>query len=127
MIEWSLKEFMKNFTQTHREKDIGDNIAIFYEESNIPIKINGILEPKLKHFKGSFCTYKLEENIDKSELPVEMIAIEEYSDSPYSIYIDENGYVDSYEFGNIFSITLGEIVTLRVNNSHVTDYILHRI
>ena len=104
---WNITEFLNNFKETHRENDIGDNVAIFYEESYLPIKINGVVEPKLKQFKGSICTYDIDEGTDTRGLPVEMIAIEEYSDSPYSIYIDVDGNVTSYEYTDIFSIEIG--------------------
>ena len=86
MKKWNLREFIENFTEIDRADDIGDNIAILYKESKYPIKINGEIEPKLKYFKGSFCTYDLDHGADVKTLPAEMIAIEDYSDSPYKRY-----------------------------------------
>lgn len=120
-MKWDIQEFISNFTETHREQDIGDNIAIFYKESNNAIKINERIEFHLKYFKGSYCTYGLDENTLKDTIPIEMIAIEEYSDSPYSIYIDENGLVDTYEFENISSIEIGGYA-LEIKCNHVVDY-----
>ena len=56
--EFNITEFVASLTEVKREFDIGDNVAIFYEESYLPIKINGVIEPKLKYFKGSFCIYE---------------------------------------------------------------------
>ena len=110
MKKWNLREFIENFTEIDRADDIGDNIAIFYKESKYPIKINEKIEPKLKYFKASFCTYDLSHNVDIKTFPAEMIAIEDYSDSPYSIYIDEKGNINSYEFEKINNIEIGGIV-----------------
>ncbi|MEA2072920.1 MAG: hypothetical protein U9O86_04985 [Campylobacterota bacterium] len=119
--EWNLKEFISNFQETHRESDIGDNIAIFYSESKNAIKINGTAEKLLNYFKGSVCIYDIDESLDTNSLDVEMISIEEYSDSPYSIYIDENGLVDSYEFEEIDTIEFGGYL-LKIEDKHVLTY-----
>ena len=53
---------------------------------------------------------------------VEIIAIEEYSDSPNSIYINEDGAIDSYEYENISTIELSNIATIRVENNNIVNY-----
>jgi len=48
--------------------------------------------------------------------------LEEYSDSPYSIYIDETGFVDADEYGEIHTIEIGSSIVLRVEEGFVTHY-----
>ena len=108
--EFNITEFVASLTEVKREFDIGDNVAIFYEESYLPIKINGVVEPKLKYFKGSFCIYDVyDENKSANEydMEVEMLALEEYSDSPYSIFINTIGSVEIFGFEDVISIEIG--------------------
>ncbi len=121
--KWNLKEFISKLNETSRELDIGDNIAISYEESNYPIKINGVVREELKKFKGSFCIYyEKEKELKDYDINVEIISLEEYSDSPYSIYIDESGFVDADEYGVIQTIEIGDEIIFRVEDGVVTHY-----
>jgi len=111
IIDWNIKEFVASLTEVKREFDIGDNVAIFYKESYLPIKINELVEPKLKYFKSSFCIYDIYEEGKTAyeyDLDIEMIAIEEFSDSPNSIYIDVKGNVETNGITNINSIQLSK-------------------
>ena len=119
--EWNVKKFISNFQETHREDDLGDNIAVFYRESKKVIKINGTAEKQLNYFKGSVCTYDMAESVNTDLLEIEMIAIEEYSDSPCSIYIDEKGIVDQYEFQTIDTLEFGGFI-LNIEGNRVVGY-----
>lgn len=122
-MKWDINEFISNFTESKRGLDIGDNVEIRYKEKLTPIKINGTIRAELKVVKGSYCIYEMEEyEYFSPENKVEMIAIEEYSDSPNSIYIDENGTVQSYEYGNIKTIELGENVVLYIEANELIEY-----
>jgi len=123
-MKWNLKQFLSNFKESNRTFDIGDNIAITYSTPFTPIKINAEKRPEL-NFKSSFCIYSVwDESLEATDydLPVEMIAIEEYSDSPNSIYIDEMGTLDTDEYKDIKTIELGDVAILHVENSIVTRY-----
>ena len=123
MLEkWDLSKMMRYFEVESKSYDVGDNIAITYKGVFTPIKINGKVEDKLKAFKGSYCIYELEEDDYFTNHPVEMLVLEEFSDSPYSIYIDERGEVESYEYINIYSIEIGSEIFLEVQNSRVIGF-----
>ena len=107
---FNIKEFVSTLTEVKREFDIGDNVAIFYKESYLPIKINGVVETRLKYFKGSFCIYDVYEESKtpyEYDIEVEILALEEYSDSPYSIFIDAVGGVEVFGFEDVISIEIG--------------------
>ena len=123
--EFNITEFVASLTEVKREFDIGDNVAIFYAESYLPIKINGVVEPKLKYFKCSFCIYNVyDENKSAYEydMEVEMLALEEYSDSPYSIFIDAGGNVEVFGFEEVVTIEIGNIFVLHLHNNCITQY-----
>lgn len=126
MKEWSLKEMMTNFNEQSKSLDIGDNIAVLYRGSFQPIKINGVTRGELKSLKGSYCIYDMDEKEYFNHHEIEMIAIEEYSDSPNSIYINELGEVDSDEYKNIHTIEIGDEIILKVTNNKVTHYEIKR-
>jgi hypothetical protein len=122
-MKWDIDEFISNFTESKRGLDIGDNVEIRYKEKLTPIKINGTIRAELKIVKGSYCIYEMEEyEYFSPENKVEMIAIEEYSDSPNSIYIDEDGTVESYEYKNISTITLGNLMLLNIDDNTIKDF-----
>jgi hypothetical protein len=122
-MKWDIDKFVKQFTEAKRNLDIGDNIEILYKEKLTPIKINGTIRPELKIFKGSYCIYDMEEyEYFSTENKVEMIAIEEYSDSPNSIYINEKGVVESYEYEDILTLELGEDIVLNIKANKVRGY-----
>jgi hypothetical protein len=118
---------MDNFKIATKSLDIGDNIAITYEGNFTPIKINGKVEERLKHFKGSYCIYELQEDEYFNNHPVEILVLEEFSDSPYSIYINNEGEVESYEFINISTIEIGSEILLEVIDNRVIGFkLLHK-
>lgn len=122
MEQFNLQSLITHFTETHREFDIGDNVAIHFQDKFLPIKIDGKKIAELKVFKASFCIYDIyNEKFTPYDyqLDVEMISIEEYSDSPNSIYINANGIVESEVYKNITTIELGNIAILYVKNSIV--------
>ena len=51
-----------------------------------------------------------------------MLSLEEYSDSPYSIYIDSEGKLDTYEYDDIATIEIGDVLVLQVVDNVVTHY-----
>ena len=122
MKKWNLQECMSSFEIEKKNLDIGDNIAITYKGDFIPIKINGVMRKELKQFKGNYCIYEMDKSEYFSEHEVEILVLEEYSDSPYSIYINELGEVDSYEYGEITSIEIGSEIILKVTNNIVVGY-----
>jgi len=123
MKNWNITEFISNLTESCRSLDIGDNVEILFKEKLTPIKINGKTREELKIVKGSYCIYEMEEyEYFSTENRVEMLAIEEYSDSPYSIYINEAGVVESYEDECINTIELGDEILLNIQNKKVTTY-----
>ena len=123
-MKWDLKQFLSHFKESSRTFDIGDNISITYTTPFTPIKINGIARPEL-NFRGSFCIYDVwgeELKTEDYNLEVEMIAIDEYSDAPNSIYIDERGAVDTDAYDGIQTIELGDVAILHVEDSVITHY-----
>jgi hypothetical protein len=123
MKTWDIQEFVSHLNEAKRRLDIGDNVEILYQENLSPIKINGEIKPELKIVKGSYCIYDMEEQYYfKLNNKVEIIAIEEYSDSPYSIYIYENGLVESYEYKFIKTIELGSTILLQIKDNHILGY-----
>ncbi|MEA2017595.1 MAG: hypothetical protein U9N59_04030, partial [Campylobacterota bacterium] len=110
-------------TEYEKRLDIGDNIEILYKEKLTPIIINGEPRAELKIVKGSYSIYDMEEyEYFSDENKVEMIAIEEYSDSPNSIYFNEEGVVESYEYENISTIELGDRVVFNIHNKSIISY-----
>lgn len=123
MKKWSIQEFVSHLNEAKRRLDIGDNVEILYQENLSPIKINGEIKSELKIVKGSYCIYDMEEQYYfKLNNKVEIIAIEEYSDSPYSIYIYEDGLVESYEYEAIKTIELGNTILLQIKDNHILGY-----
>lgn len=125
MKKFNLIELISQLEESHRSFDVGDNVAVHFKGSFTPIKINGIAVEELKIFKASFCIYDVyneEYTPNDYKLDIEMLSIEEYSDSPCSIYIDSDGKLDSYEYENIATIEIGDILTLKVEDNVVTHY-----
>ena len=123
MKKWDIQEFVSHLNEAKRRLGIGDNVEILYQENLSPIKINGEIKPELKIVKGSYCNYDMEEQCYfKLNNKVEIIAIEEYSDSPYSIYINEDGLVESYEYEAIKTIELGSAVLFQIKDNYIIGY-----
>jgi len=124
MQKFNLKELVAHLQEQSRSLDIADNVAVIYQGNFTPIKINGVIKEELKVFKGSFCIYyeKEQANLNDYDINIELLVLEEYSDSPYSIYIDETGFVNGDEYGEIHTIEIGDIITLKVEDCFVTDY-----
>jgi hypothetical protein len=123
MKKWDIQEFVSHLNEAKRRLGIGDNIEILYQENLSPIKINGEIKPELKIVKGSYCIYDMEEQCYfKLSNKVEIIVIEEYSDSPYSIYINEDGLVESYEYEAIKTIELGSAVLFQIKDNYIIGY-----
>lgn len=119
---WNLEEFVSHFQEDRKELDIGDNIAVFYQGECQPIRLDRVEHAELHYFKGSYCIYEMDERDYFSEHTIEMLAIEEYSDSPYSIYINVEGVVESYEYGAISLIEIGPAICLHVEKQRVVSY-----
>jgi len=119
---WNLEEFISHFQEERKELDIGDNVAVFYQGEFQPIRLDGVEHAELHYFKGSYCIYEMDEEDYFSEHEIEMLAIEEYSDSPYSIYINAEGVVESYEYGEISLIEIGPAIRLYVKEQRVVSY-----
>lgn len=125
MEKFNLSQLVSQLKEEYREFDIGDNIAIHFKGNFLPIRINNIVMEELKIFKGSFCIYDIyneQYTPNDYNLDIEMLSIEEYSNSPYSIYIDCNGKLDTYEYDNIATIEIGDSLILEVKDNIVTHY-----
>lgn len=125
MKKFNLIELVSKLEELDRFFDVGDNVAVHFKGNFQPIKINGVTIDELKIFKGSFCIYDIynEEYIPNDyKLDIEMLSIEEYSDSPNSIYIDSEGKLDTYEYDDIATIEIGDILILQVEDNVVTHY-----
>ena len=126
MQKWNLQMFTSHFKIRCKEIDIGDNIAILYEGNFQPIKINGAVKEELKTFKGSYCIYEMDEVDYFNAHKVEVLVLEEYSDSPYSIYIYETGEIDTYEYDEIHTIEIGCDIIFKVANKKIHSYEIKR-
>ena len=124
MKSWNIEEFVSSLSETKRLLDIGDNVVILFKESNLTIKIDGELEPKLKQFKAVIDIYERPIDVDTKTLPIELISIDEYSDSPYYLYIDSDGNIDSDKYQNISSIEIGNKIVLNILKGVVTNYLV---
>lgn len=125
MKKFNLSELVSQLQEDHRTFDVGDNVAVHFKGNFQPIKINGVVVEELKIFKASFCIYDIyNEGFTPNDykLDIEMLSIEEYSDSPYSIYIDSEGRLDSYEYEDIATVEIGDILIFQVKDSIVTYY-----
>ena len=125
MKKFNLSELVSQLEISDRFFDVGDNVAVHFKGNFQPIKINGVIVDELKIFKGSFCIYDIyneEYTPNDYKLDIEMLSIEEYSDSPYSIYIESNGKLDTYEYDDIATIEVGDILVLQVEDNIVTHY-----
>jgi hypothetical protein len=125
MKKFNLNELVSQLQEDYREFDIGDNVAVHFKGVFQPIKINDIVIDELKIFKGSFCIYSVyneDYNPNDYKLDIEMLSIEEYSNSPYSIYINNRGELNTYEYHDITTIELGNILIFRVQNNKITHY-----
>jgi len=125
MKKFNLSELVSQLEISDRFFDVGDNVAVHFKGNFQPIKINGVIVDELKIFKGSFCIYDIYNEVytpNDYKLDIEMLSIEEYSDSPYSIYIDSNGKLDTYEYDDIATIEVGDILVLQVEDNIVTHY-----
>jgi hypothetical protein len=125
MKKFNLKELVSQLQEDHREFEMADTVSIIYKGNYQPIAINGTVRNELKIFRASFCIYDVyqeEYTADDYTLDVELLVIEEYSDSPYSIYINENGEVDTEEYDDISTIEVGNRIVLKVEDGFVTHY-----
>ena len=124
MRKFNLEELFSQLQEDRRELDIGDNVAVFYKGEFTPIKINGVVREELKTFKGSFCICyeKEQESLDDYAIKIETLVLEEFSDSLFSIYIDESGFVDADEYGEIYAIEIGTEIRLEVIEGHVVGF-----
>ena len=127
MQKFNLQELVSQLQESHREFDIGDSVAVHFKGEQLPIKIDGMIIQELKIFKGSFCIYDVYNPAFKANdyrINIEVLSIEEYSDSPHSIYIDKNGNLDSYEYNILATIEIGNLLTFEIRNNRVHSYML---
>jgi len=126
MKKFSLNEITSVLNEDKREFGMADTISIYFKNKLLPIKINGVLQEKLKVVKATFCIYDCyikNYNAYDYKQDFELLVLEEYSDSPFSIYINaSDGEIDTYEYHNIHTIELGNILTLKVKNGYVTHH-----
>lgn len=126
MKRWNLKEFVSHFKIKAVVLNMGDNIDILYQENLYPVKIDGVFCPELKVVKGSYCNYGDDiENVKQDD--IELLAIEEYSDALNSIYIDEDGTIDSPNYKVKNSIELGSQIKLIAKDNKVVGYVVNNI
>ena len=127
MKKFNFKEFISKLEEESREFGMADTVSITYKGVFTPIKINGVVREELKTFSGSFCIYDVydeEKTATDYNINVELLVLEEYADSPYSIYIDESGFVNADEYGEIRTIEVGESIVLKVKDGHVSHYLV---
>jgi len=125
MKKFNLKEITSYLQEYYREFDIADSISIYFTYNSLPIKINGVIKPELKILKGSFCindSYEKEKKADAYKEDIELLILEEYSDSLHSIYIYNNGKVDASAYETISSIEIGKQLSLKLEGGRVTHY-----
>lgn len=130
MKKFNLSELVSQLEESNRSFDVGDNVAVHFKGNFLPILINGIIIKELKIFKGSFCIYDIYNEAhtpNDYKLDIEMLSIEEYSDASNSIYIDSNGKLDTYEYDDIATIEIGDILVLQVQDNVVTHYEMKEI
>jgi len=130
MRKFNFKELLAELEEESREFAMADTVSITYKGNFTPIKINGVVREELKTFRGSFCIYDVydEKKTSKDyDIDVELLVLEEYPDSPYSIYINENGFVNSEEYDNISTIELGAMLVLQIKNNRVTNYMCKNV
>lgn len=117
MKKFNFKELLSELEEESREFAMADTVSITYKGNFIPIKINGVVRWELKIFRGSFCIYDVydeKKTPEDYDVDVELLVLEEYPDSPSSIYIDETGFVNGDEYGEILSIEIGDSFVLKV-------------
>ena len=125
MKKFNLKELVSQLQEDHREFGMADTVFIYFNYNHLPIKIDGAVKNELKEFKASFCIYdSYIEDYDAYDYKqdIEMLILQEYDDSPNSIYINENGELDSYGYEHIHTIEIGNSITLKVKDGFVTYY-----
>jgi len=125
MKKFNLNELVSQLKVDHKEFDMGDNIAVYFKGHLSPIKLNGIIREELKVFKGSFCIYYVydeDKNPDDYKIDIEIFSLEEYTDSPNSIYIDETGFINADEYGRIHTIEIGSDIVFKAIDGFVTHY-----
>lgn len=126
MKKFNLSEIASKLNEDRREFDIGDTISSYYKDELLPIKINGVIHQELKVVKTTFCIYDgyIEDySVYDYKQDFEILVLEEYSDSPLSVYINaSDGEIDTYEYDNIYTIEFGNILTLKVEDGYVTYY-----
>jgi len=129
MKPFNLQEFISHLHQTYKEFILEDVIGIYFQESTLPIKINHSRASELKSFHASCCVYDFyneDFTINDYTIEAEILVFQEYFDSPFSIYIDKNGVVQSYEYNTIHTIEVENIFTLYISNNIVTHYSFHK-
>jgi hypothetical protein len=125
MKKFNLKELVSHLEEDHREFGMADTIFTYFKYNHLPIKINGIVKDELKEFKASFCIYDsyIEDyGVYDYKQDFELLILQEYDDSPLSIYINTDGEIDSYEYKNINTIEIGDSIVLQVEDGFVTHY-----
>jgi len=125
MKKFNLKELVSHLQEDRREFGMADSVFIYFKYNHIPIKVNNVEREELKEFKASFCIYDgyIEDyGVYDYKQDSELLILQNYDDSPMSIYINENGEVDSYEYDNISTIEIGNNILLQVENGFVTNY-----
>ena len=130
MKKFNLSELISQLHEEHREFGMADTVFAYFKYEHLPIKINGIIKDELKEFKASFCIYDgcIEDyEVYDYKQDFELLILQEYDDSPYSIYINENGEVDADEYDDILTIEIGNRIVLKVVDGFVTHYELREL
>ena len=124
MKKFNFKELLSQLHEESRAFAMADTVSINYKGNFTPIKINGVAREELKTFRGSFCIYNVydeKKTLKDYDMDVELLVVEEYPDSPFSIYINSKGEVDSYEYNNIHTINIGKFIVLRISDNQVSS------
>lgn len=125
MKKFNFKELLSQLQEEHREFGMADTVFIYFKGTHLPIKIDGAVKNELKEFKASFCIYDAyieDYDVYDYKQDIEKLILQEYDDSPNSIYINKNGEVDSYGYEHIHTIEIDNSITLKVKDNFVTNY-----
>ncbi len=127
MNQYDFKGLLSNLQEDYREFGMADTVFIHFKYNHLPIKVNGVIQDELKEFKASFCIYDgyIEDyEVYDYKRDIEMLVLQEYDDSPKSIYINEDSGIDSYEYENIHTIEIGNDITLKIVDGFITHYLV---
>ena len=119
-----LSDITNGLEEVKRTIGTFDNTYIWYKDT-LPIKINGKVNSIIKFARGSFYNGELEDsNKCNKQSTIEVLALEEYPDSPNSLFIYESLQLEVFFESDIVikTIQLGSAIILHIEDSKLTAY-----